>query len=39
MILWRKPAGKLVFRVATDKSNPEAGDLVISFAPPRTELK
>ena len=39
VILWRKPAGKLVFRVATDKGNPEAGDLVISFAPPRTELK
>lgn len=39
VLLWRKPSGKLVFRAATEKSNPEAGDLVISFAPPRTELK
>jgi hypothetical protein len=39
VILWRKPSGKLVFRAATEKSNPEPGDLVISFAPPRAEKK
>ncbi|MDA1040230.1 MAG: sodium:proton antiporter [Planctomycetota bacterium] len=39
VLLWRKPSGKLVFRATTDKSNPEPGDLVISFAPPRAEKK
>lgn len=39
VLLWRKPSGKLVFRAVTEKSNPEAGDLVISFAPPRPEKK
>jgi NhaP-type Na+/H+ or K+/H+ antiporter len=39
VILWRKPSGKLVFRATTEKSSPEPGDLVISFAPPRAEKK
>ena len=39
VILWRKPSGKLVFRATTEKSNPEPGDLVILFAPPRAEKK
>ena len=39
VILWRKPSGKLVFRSTTEKSSPEPGDLVISFAPPRAEKK
>jgi NhaP-type Na+/H+ or K+/H+ antiporter len=35
VILWRKPSGRILFRTTSDKGDPEAGDLVISFAPSR----
>ncbi len=37
VILWRKPTGRILFRTTTEKSHPEAGDLVIAFAPPRRD--
>jgi len=37
VILWRKPTGRILFRTTSEKSNPEAGDLVIAFAPPRRD--
>jgi len=37
IILWKKPSGRLVFFTSTKGGNPEPGDVVIAFAPPRAE--
>ena len=37
IILWKKPSGRLVFFTSTKGGNPEPGDVIVSFAPPRPE--
>ena len=37
IILWKKPSGLLVFFTSTKGGNPEPGDVIVSFAPPRPE--
>ncbi len=37
IILWKKPSGKLVFFTTSKRGNPEPGDIVIAFGPPRQD--
>ncbi|MAW85857.1 MAG: sodium:proton exchanger [Phyllobacteriaceae bacterium] len=39
MILWRKASGQLVFASTAPDGKPQAGDTILSFAPPRPDTR